>query len=88
MDEKLSTLYEAISSLAAQPKPDESEKEHILEGFYSSRTLKKLVQDCPAFATTLWEKALTGNCATWVKGHRLDLFIQDKLIIYLYKNQI
>ncbi|CAI9776211.1 unnamed protein product [Fraxinus pennsylvanica] len=69
LDEKLATLHEAIVSLAMQPKQDDAEEEHILEQFHSSRTIRKLVLDCPAFALTLWEKALKGKCATWVKGH-------------------
>ncbi|KAK6122603.1 hypothetical protein DH2020_043660 [Rehmannia glutinosa] len=68
LDAKLAELHEAIASIAAQPKPDEPEKEHILENFHSSRAIRKLVLDCPAFASTLWEKALKGNCAIWAKG--------------------
>ncbi|KAL0368193.1 UNVERIFIED_CONTAM: Pumilio24 [Sesamum calycinum] len=69
LDEKLGKFYEAIASVAAQPKPDEPEEEHILEHFHSSRTIRKLILDCPEFASTLWEKALKGKCAVWVKGH-------------------
>ncbi|KAL0433965.1 UNVERIFIED_CONTAM: Pumilio24 [Sesamum latifolium] len=69
LDEKLGKFHEAIASVAAQPKPDEPEEEHILEHFHSSRTIRKLILDCPEFASTLWEKALKGKCAVWVKGH-------------------
>ncbi|KAI3459244.1 hypothetical protein Pfo_015907 [Paulownia fortunei] len=69
LDEKLGELHEAIASIAAQPKLDEPEEEHILEHFHSSRAIRKLVLDCPAFASILWEKALKGNCAIWAKGH-------------------
>ncbi|KAK4433892.1 Pumilio24 [Sesamum alatum] len=69
LDEKLGKFHEAIASIAAQPKPDEPEEEHILEQFHSSRTIRKLILDCPEFASTLWEKALKGNCAVWLKGH-------------------
>ncbi|XP_022848760.1 pumilio homolog 24, partial [Olea europaea var. sylvestris] len=69
LDEKLATLHEAIVSLAMQPKQADAEEEHILKQFNSSRTTRKLVLDCPAFALTPWEKALKGKCATWVKGH-------------------
>ncbi|KAL0323422.1 UNVERIFIED_CONTAM: Pumilio24 [Sesamum angustifolium] len=69
LGEKLGKFYEAIASVAAQPKPDEPEEEHILEHFHSSRTIRKLILDCPEFASTLWEKALKGKCAVWVKGH-------------------
>ncbi|XP_042022741.1 pumilio homolog 24-like [Salvia splendens] len=67
LDEKLLELYEAIASIAAQPKVEA--EEHILEQFHSSRTIRKLVIDCPSFATVLWEKALKGNCAVLAKGH-------------------
>ncbi|KAH6789444.1 pumilio 24 [Perilla frutescens var. frutescens] len=67
LDEKLHELHEAIASIAAQPK-DEGE-EHILEYFHSSRVIRKLVLDCPSFASILWENALKGNCAIWAKGH-------------------
>ncbi|KAL0367778.1 UNVERIFIED_CONTAM: Pumilio24 [Sesamum radiatum] len=69
LDEKLGKFHEAIASVAAQPKPDEPEEEHILEHFHSSRTIRKLILDCPEFASTLWQKALRGKCAVWVKGH-------------------
>ncbi|GER50555.1 pumilio domain-containing-like protein [Striga asiatica] len=41
----------------------------FLEHFHSSRAIRKLVLDCPAFASTLWEKALKGKCEIWSKGH-------------------
>ncbi|GER27668.1 pumilio 24 [Striga asiatica] len=69
LDEKLGQLHEAIASIACQLKVDEPEKEHILEHFHSSRVIRKLVLDCPAFASTLWEKALKGKCEIWSKGH-------------------
>ncbi|KAL8490597.1 hypothetical protein ACS0TY_022558 [Phlomoides rotata] len=68
LDEKLKDLHEAIASIAAQPKLEEAE-EHILEQFHSSRAIRKLILDCPPFASTLWEKAFKGNCAIWAKGH-------------------
>ncbi|KAL8486170.1 hypothetical protein ACS0TY_023031 [Phlomoides rotata] len=68
LDEKLQDLHEAIASIAAQPKLEEAE-EHILEQFHSSRAIRKLILDCPPFASTLWEKAFKGNCAIWAKGH-------------------
>ncbi|KAK4484228.1 hypothetical protein RD792_011452 [Penstemon davidsonii] len=69
LDEKLNMLYEAIASLASEAKVDEQKEEHLLEQFHSSRTLRKLVLDCPEFTSTLWEKALKGKIADWVKGH-------------------
>ncbi|ESQ48257.1 hypothetical protein EUTSA_v10020259mg [Eutrema salsugineum] len=71
MSEKLRELYEAIASVAAMPKTQEPEKksEHILEDFHSSRTIRRLVLDCPAFASILYKKALSGNCRLWAQGH-------------------
>ncbi|EOA30085.1 hypothetical protein CARUB_v10013191mg [Capsella rubella] len=71
LSEKLCELYEAISSVAAKPKPQESKKdsEHILENFHSSRTIRRLVLDCPGFASTLFKKALSGKCRSWAAGH-------------------
>lgn len=67
LDEKLTTLYEKVAALAAEPKSDDSE--HILENFHSSRTIRKLALDCPAFALILWEKALEGKAEIWAQGH-------------------
>ncbi|CAK9328961.1 unnamed protein product [Citrullus colocynthis] len=71
LGEKLSALYEAIASLAAEPKSEDaaSGDEHVLENFHSSRTIRKLILDCPAFALTLWNKALEGKSKTWSQGH-------------------
>ncbi|KAF7146008.1 hypothetical protein RHSIM_Rhsim04G0228200 [Rhododendron simsii] len=69
LDAKLEALYEAIASLAAQPNSEEEEEDHLLENFHSSRTIRRLVLDCPAFASTLWKKALKGKCKTWADGH-------------------
>lgn len=71
LDGKLKTLHDAIASLAAHPKVEESDKEHLLEHFHSSRTIRKLILDSPSFACTLYEKALKGKCAIWAQGHRL-----------------
>ncbi|KAF8401414.1 hypothetical protein HHK36_012353 [Tetracentron sinense] len=67
--DKLDALHVAIASLAAVPKTEESEEEHVLENFHSSRTIRKLVLDCPAFASTLWKIALQGKCEMWAQGH-------------------
>ncbi|KAJ0264266.1 Pumilio 24 [Hirschfeldia incana] len=71
LSEKLSELYEAIASVAAEPKPDESEKDsqHILENFHSNRTIRRLVLDSPTFASILFKKALAGKCRSWAQGH-------------------
>ncbi|XP_043708834.1 pumilio homolog 24 isoform X2 [Telopea speciosissima] len=67
--DRLNALHEAIASLAALPKSDESEEEHVLENFHSSRTIRKLVMDCSTFASTLWKIALEGKCELWAQGH-------------------
>ena len=72
LDEKLNTLYEAVATLVAKPKSEGSEEEHLLENFHSSRTIRKLILDCPNFATVLWENALEGKCEMWAQGHRLE----------------
>ncbi|XP_074340236.1 pumilio homolog 24 isoform X2 [Apium graveolens] len=68
LDKKLHTLYEAVATLAAKPKSEGSE-EHLLENFHSSRTIRKLVLDCPRFASVLWENTLKGKCEMWAQGH-------------------
>lgn len=70
LDDKINSLHEAIAALVAQPKSEDTEEEHVLENFHSSRTIRKLVMDCPSFAVTLWKKALKGKCRTWALGHR------------------
>ncbi|GLU08455.1 hypothetical protein SLE2022_253680 [Rubroshorea leprosula] len=69
LNDKLKNLHEAIASLAEEPKSEESEGEHVLENFHSSRTIRKLVLDCPEFASTLWKKAFEGKCESWAQGH-------------------
>ncbi|XP_059632769.1 pumilio homolog 24 isoform X2 [Cornus florida] len=67
--EKLDTLHEDIASLVAQPRSEIPEEEHLLENFHSSRTIRKLILDCPSFASILWKKALKGKCRMWAQGH-------------------
>ncbi|KAH9602061.1 hypothetical protein KSS87_012524 [Heliosperma pusillum] len=67
LDDKLTSLYEKIASLASESKSDEAE--HILENFHSSRTIRKLILDCSTFASVLWSKALKGKCKIWAQGH-------------------
>ncbi|KAJ8766851.1 hypothetical protein K2173_009153 [Erythroxylum novogranatense] len=69
MNEQLNKLHEAIASLAAKSKSEESGEEHVLENFHSSRTIRKMVLDSSKFATTLWTKALKGKCGLWAEGH-------------------
>ncbi|KAK1315638.1 hypothetical protein QJS10_CPA05g00322 [Acorus calamus] len=66
--EKIDELHRTIASLAALPKTEELQ-DHILEHFHSSRTIRKLVLECPKFASTLWKSALTGKCEMWAQGH-------------------
>ncbi|CAA6661975.1 unnamed protein product [Spirodela intermedia] len=65
---QLDDLQGAIASLGALPKMEEPEH-HVFENFHSSRTIRKLIMDCPAFAASLWEVALKGKAATWAQGH-------------------
>ncbi|GAB2227514.1 hypothetical protein Droror1_Dr00009336 [Drosera rotundifolia] len=69
--DKLTTLREAIASLAARPKPADNEKkdDHVLLNFHSSRTIRKLVLDCPPFASILWKEAIKGKSETWANDH-------------------
>ncbi|KAG2306028.1 hypothetical protein Bca52824_025776 [Brassica carinata] len=71
LSEKLRELYEAIASVAAEPKLEESEKssQHILGDFHSSRTIRRLVLDSPTFASILFKRALSGKCRSWAQGH-------------------
>lgn len=71
MEDKLDALHKAIASVVAEPKSEKSEEEHILENFHSSRTVRRLILDCPTFASTLWNTALKGKCEMWAPGHRL-----------------
>ncbi|KAK4380079.1 hypothetical protein RND71_001941 [Anisodus tanguticus] len=70
LDGKLETLHGVIASLAAHPKMEGSDEQHLFEHFHSSRTIRKLILDSPSFACTLYEKALKGKCSIWAQGHR------------------
>ncbi|PON61968.1 Coatomer beta subunit [Parasponia andersonii] len=69
MEDKLDALHKAIASVVAEPKSEESEEEHVLENFHSSRTIRRLILNCPTFASTLWNTALKGKCEMWATGH-------------------
>ncbi|KAF3656957.1 hypothetical protein P3S67_018823 [Capsicum chacoense] len=69
LDGKLETLHGVIASLAANPKMEGSDEQHLFEHFHSSRTIRKLILDSPSFACTLYEKALKGKCSNWAQGH-------------------
>ncbi|KAF5944694.1 hypothetical protein HYC85_018771 [Camellia sinensis] len=72
LDTNLDALHRAIASLVAAPKLGDLEEEHLLENFHSSRTIRRLVLDCPAFASILWKKALKGKSEKWAQGHRCN----------------
>lgn len=65
-------LHDAIVSDAAQPKTEDVE--HAFENFFSSRVIRRMIIDSPAFAVTLWRKALEGKCKIWAEGHRYSCF--------------
>ncbi|WJX96208.1 hypothetical protein P8452_77443 [Trifolium repens] len=69
LDDKINSLHKAIASLAALPKSEDSQEEHVLENFFSSRTIRKLILDCPNFASILWKEALKGKSELWSHGH-------------------
>jgi hypothetical protein len=68
LTDRIHMLHDAIASDAAQPKTEDTE--HAFENFFSSRVIRRMVIDCPAFAVTLWRKALQGKCKIWAEGHR------------------
>eukprot|EP00271_Cylindrocystis_brebissonii_P020093 TRINITY_DN6505_c0_g1_i1.p1 TRINITY_DN6505_c0_g1~~TRINITY_DN6505_c0_g1_i1.p1 ORF type:complete len:806 (-),score=206.28 TRINITY_DN6505_c0_g1_i1:86-2503(-) len=58
--------------------PEVGPLEHVLENFFSTRTLRRLLLDSPPpppesealpFAAVLWEGALKGRCHLWAEGH-------------------
>lgn len=67
LTDRIHMLHDAIASDAAQPKTEDTE--HAFENFFSSRVIRRMVIDCPAFAVTLWRKALQGKCKIWAEGH-------------------
>ncbi|CAL5198923.1 unnamed protein product [Lathyrus oleraceus] len=69
LDDKINSLHKAIASLAGVPKSEDSQEEHVFENFFSSRTIRKLILDCPEFASVLWEEALKGKTELWAHGH-------------------
>ena len=81
-EEKMNNLQETIASLGALPRTTEN-KAHVFEDFHSSRTIRKLILDCPNFAICLWEAALKGRAATWAQGHRSEVNASYKTRAYL-----
>lgn len=70
LDDKINCLHKVIASLVAMPKSEDSQEEHVLENFHSSRTIRKLILDCPNFASIVWVEALKGKSELWAHGHR------------------
>lgn len=66
---KLETLHKAVAALAALAKEEKPEEEHVLINFHSSRTIRKLILDCPSFASIIWKTAFKGKCEMWSQGH-------------------
>jgi len=71
LDDKINSLHKAIASLEEVPKSEDSQEEHVLENFFSSRTIRrKLNLDYPNFASILWEEALKGKSELWKHDRR------------------
>ncbi|CAM0953458.1 unnamed protein product [Alopecurus aequalis] len=60
-------LHEAIASDAARLRTDDVE--HAFDNYQSSRIIRRMILDCPAFAATLWKKALEGKCKLYADGN-------------------
>ncbi|KAJ1395242.1 Pumilio RNA-binding repeat [Sesbania bispinosa] len=93
LDNKIDSLHKAIASLAALPKSEDSQEEHVLENFHSSRTIRKLILECPNFASTLWEEALKGKSESWAHGHSckvISAFLEspDSMVQNLAKKEL
>ncbi|XP_066335031.1 pumilio homolog 24-like [Miscanthus floridulus] len=67
LTDRIHMLHDAIVFDAAQPKTEDIE--HAFENFFSSRVIRRMIIDCPAFAVILWRKALEGKCNIWAEGH-------------------
>ncbi|KAL5217071.1 hypothetical protein ABZP36_017755 [Zizania latifolia] len=67
MTDRIHSLHNAIASDAARPKTEDTE--HAFDNYHSSRVIRKLVLESPAFAAILWKESLEGKCETWADGH-------------------
>uniref|UniRef100_A0A0E0KL22 PUM-HD domain-containing protein n=1 Tax=Oryza punctata TaxID=4537 RepID=A0A0E0KL22_ORYPU len=65
--DRIHSLHNAIASDAARPKTEDTE--HAFDNYHSSRLIRRLVLESPAFAAILWKKTLEGKCKTWADGH-------------------
>ncbi|KAI4963404.1 hypothetical protein ZWY2020_014146 [Hordeum vulgare] len=64
--DRIHVLHNAIASDAARPRTEDVE--HAFDNYHSSRVIRKMILDCPAFAATLWEKALKGKSKSFADG--------------------
>nr|XP_040248602.1 pumilio homolog 24 isoform X4 [Aegilops tauschii subsp. strangulata] len=67
--DRIHVLHNAIACDAARPRTDDVD-EHAFDNYHSSRIIRRMVLDCPAFAATLWKKALEGKCKLYADGFR------------------
>ncbi|KAF0912311.1 hypothetical protein E2562_013991 [Oryza meyeriana var. granulata] len=65
--DRIHSLHNAIASDAARPKTEDTE--YAFDNYHSSRLIRRLVLESPAFAAILWKIALEGKCKTWADGH-------------------
>ena len=67
--DRIHVLHNAIACDAARPRPDDGD-EHAVDNYHSSRTIRRMILDCRAFAATLWKTALEGKCKLYADGFR------------------
>ncbi|XP_037444274.1 pumilio homolog 24-like [Triticum dicoccoides] len=65
--DRIHVLHNAIACDAARLRTDDGD-EHAFDNHHSSRIIRRMILDCPAFAATLWEKALEGKCKLYADG--------------------
>lgn len=72
------SLYKEIADLATIPNQEE-EDVHIMEQYFSSPTLRRLILNSTpppngvegqSFSAVFWSVALQNKCKRWAKGHR------------------
>ncbi|KAM3279716.1 hypothetical protein ACQJBY_046845 [Aegilops geniculata] len=65
--DRIQVLHNAIACDAARPRTDDVD-EHAFDNYHSSPIIRRMILDCPAFAATLWKKALEGKCKLYADG--------------------
>ncbi|XP_044392395.1 pumilio homolog 24 [Triticum aestivum] len=65
--DRIHVLHNAIACDAARPRTDYID-EHPFDNYHSSPIIRRMILDCPAFAATLWKKALQGKCKLYADG--------------------